>query len=164
MLTIHVKSCSFITILGDRPQALRKILLLVESKSEFLEEFIFEGLRFSSSMYLCLIWLRIFRYILQNPEDVKKKLNPTLLSFADFFQHPTRDSYIEGLMNFMSKLTIKPNKPYAAKRKLCEIADSDDSDNTDMPYVSPPHFSDDEDEMPAPIKKKKSRKHKKSKI
>ena len=82
-VNIHIKT--FITILGDRAQALHKILLLVESKSEFLEEFIFEGLRFSSSMYLCLIWLRIFWYILRNPGDVKKKLNPTLLSFADFF-------------------------------------------------------------------------------
>ena len=67
-------------------------------------------------------------------------------------------------MSSMSKLTIKPSKPYAAKSKLCELADSDDSDNTDMAYVSPPHLSDDEDEMPTPTKKKKSRKHKKRKI
>ena len=153
-VNIHIKTCSFITILGDQAQALHKILLLVESKSKLLEEFIFEGLRFSSSMYLCL---RIFRYILRNPEDVKKKLNPTLLSFADFFQPPTRDNYIEGLMSSMSKLTIKPNKPYPAKTKLYELADSDDND-TNMAYVPLPHSSNDEDEMPvSPKKKEKSK-------
>ena len=57
-------------------------------------------------------------------------------------------------MSSMSKLTIKPNKPYAAKRKLCKLADSDDSD-TDMAYVPLPHSSNDEDEMPVPPKKKR---------
>ena len=82
----------FIVILGDRAQALRKILQLVESKSEFLEEFMLEGLQFSSSMYLCLIWLHIFRYVLQNPKDIKKKLSPMLTSFGAFFSNPTGGS------------------------------------------------------------------------
>ena len=39
-----------------------------------------------------------------------------LKSFADFFNNPTRDNYVEGLMNDMSKLTITPKKQYTAKR------------------------------------------------
>ena len=105
----------FIVILGDQAQALHKVLQLVESKSEFLEEFILEGLRFSSSMYLSLIWLRIFRYVLKNPNEIKKKLNPMLTSFAEFFRNPTRDNYVEGLLNDMSKLTLTPKNSMRQK-------------------------------------------------
>ena len=118
----------FIVILGDRAQALCKILQVKESKSEFLEEFMLEGLGFSSSMYLYLIWLHIFWYVLKNPKDVKKRLNPMLTSFGDFFNNPTRDNYVKGLLNDMSKLAITPKKQYTAKRKLSKLVDSDDSE------------------------------------
>ena len=98
-------------------------------------------------MYLCLILLQIFCYILKNPKDVKKKLNPMLTSFPDFFNNLTRDNYVEGLMNGMSKLTITPKKQYAVQRKLSEFADFDDSD-PDMAFSS-----NDEDEMLDPPKK-----------
>ena len=74
-----------------------------------------------------------------------------LTSFGDFFNNPTRDSYVEGLMNDMSKLTITPKKQYTAKRKLSELADSDNSE-PDMAYVAPPVSSNDEGEMPQPPK------------
>ena len=151
----------FIFVSGDRAQALRKILQLVEWKSKFLEEFIMEGLRFNSSMYLSLIWLEIFRNVLKNPRDVKKKLNPILISFADFFNNPTRDNYVQGLINDMSKLTITPQKHYTVKRKLSESAEFDDSEQ-DMAYIYQAISSNDEIEMPEPPKKKKSKKNKKS--
>ena len=153
----------FIVILGDRAQALCKFLQVKKSKSEFLEEFMLEGLRFSSSMYLCLIWLRIFWYVLKIPKDVKKRLNPMLTSFGDFFNNPTRDNYVEGLLNDMSKLPITPKKQYTARRKLSKLVDSDGSD-LDLPYVPPPVSSDDEDEIPQSPKKKKCKKQKKSKM
>ena len=46
-----------------------------------------------------------------------------LTPFADIFNNPARDNYVEGLMNGMSKLTIMPEKQYAVKRKLSEFAD-----------------------------------------
>ena len=67
-------------------------------------------------MYLSLIWLEIFRYVLKNPRDVKKKLNPMLVSFADFFNNPARDNYVQGLTNDMLKLTITPQKHYTVMR------------------------------------------------
>ena len=136
-----------IAILGDRAQALLKILHLVES--------MLEGLRSSPLMYLCLIWLRIFCYVLKNPKGVKKKLNPMLTSFGDFVNNPTRDKYVEGLMNDMSELTVTPKKQYTAKRKLSELADSDDSE-PDMAYVASPVSSNDEGEMPQPPKEKEN--------
>ena len=92
--------------------------------------------------------LQIFCYILKNSKDVKKKLNPMLKPFADIFNNPARDNYVEGLMNGMSKLTIMPEKQYAVKRKLSEFADFEDSD-PDMTFSS-----NDEDEMPETLKKK----------
>ena len=46
-----------------------------------------------------------------------------LTPFADIFNNPATDNYVEGLMNGMSKLTIMPEKQYAVKRKLSEFAD-----------------------------------------
>ena len=100
---------------------------------------------------------------LKKSPRLQKKLNPTFLSFTDFFKDPTRDNYVEGPMNSMSKLTITPKKQYAVKRKLYELADSGYS-NPDMAYVPPPLSSNDVDEMPVPPEKKKIRKHKKNKI
>ena len=80
-----------------------------------------EELQFSSSMYLCLIWLQIFRYVLKNPNNVKEKLNPMLTSFADFFNIPTRDNYVEGVMNDMSKLTITPKKAIHSQEIIVRI-------------------------------------------
>ena len=97
--------------------------------------------------------LQIFCYILKNPKDVKKKLNPMLTPFADIFNNPARDNYVEGLMNGMSKLTIMPEKQYAVKRKLSEFADFEDSD-PDMTFSS-----NDEDEMPETLKKKRKAKN-----
>ena len=153
----------FIFVLGDRAQALRKVLQLVESKSEFLQEFIMEGLRFSSSMYLSLIWLTIFHYVLKNPREVKKKLSPMLTSFADFLNNLTRDTYVEGLVNDILKLTITPQKHYTAKKSTTQLSLSDDSE-PDIEYVYRAISSNDEMEMPEPPKKRKSKKHKKSKM
>ena len=80
-----------------------------------------EELQFSSSMYLCLIWLQIFRYVLKNPNNVKEKLNPMLTSFADFFNNLTRDNYVEGVMNDMSKLTITPKKAIHSQEIIVRI-------------------------------------------
>ena len=86
-----------------------------------------------------------------------------LTSFSDFFSNPTRDNYMEGLLNDMPKLSITPKKQYTAKRKLCELVDSDDNE-TDLPHVPSPIYSNHEDDMPEPPKKKKNKKHKKSKM
>ena len=82
----------------------------------------------------------------------------------ELFRNPTRDNYVESLLNDMSKLTLTPKKQYTTKRKLSELVDSHDS-QTDLPYVPPPDSSDDENEtlLQTP-EKKKSKKHKKRKI
>lgn len=66
---------------GDKQQALNHIQMLLESRSEFLNEFIMEVLLFSSSLYMTLIWLRVFLWDLHDPKTVKEKMNPQLEGF-----------------------------------------------------------------------------------
>ena len=140
--------------------------MLLESRSEFLNEFITEGLRFSSSLYMTLIWLRVFRWVLNDPKSVKEKMNPQLGGFKDFFEDPTADNYMNCVFKEICKSYSQaaPSKSNT-KRRLDEIYDSDDTDDD---RVLPPvpsrflHSSDEEaEEQP---KKKKGNKNKKRKI
>ena len=90
-VTLYITFCIFFYIYiylyilnilsGDKQQALNHIQMLLESRSEFLNEFIMEGLLFSSSLYMTLIWLRVFLWDLHNPKTVKEKMNPQLEGF-----------------------------------------------------------------------------------
>ena len=53
-----------------------------------------EGLRFSSTLYMTLIWLQVFRWVPDFPNTVKKMMNPQLEGFRDFFNDPTADNYL----------------------------------------------------------------------
>ena len=86
---------------GDVSQAFRHLQLLLQSKGAFLNEFIMEWLRFNSSLYMMLIWLRSFQWILNNPNSVKERLNPSLINFRSFFDDPLADTYIEGIIKHM---------------------------------------------------------------
>ena len=75
-------------------------------KKKYIREFREEGLRFSSSMYLALIWVRVFQWVLDNPEEVSKKLSSGLPHFKKFSRSPSTDNYIEGLMESINALGI----------------------------------------------------------
>ena len=122
-------SCALLS-LGDVSQALQHLQLLLQSRGAFFNEFIMEGLRFSSSLYLMLIWLRVFQWVLNNPNSVKEKLNPSLANFRSFFEDPSADTYIEGIIRHMTnneQQQVAPTRS-SGKRRLAELADSDDDD------------------------------------
>ena len=48
--------CIFFFFSGDKKQGFKHLQLFFEFKSEFLNEFIMEGLCFSSSLYMTLVW------------------------------------------------------------------------------------------------------------
>ena len=56
-------------ISGDVREALQKVKQYVTSESAFFNAFLEEGLRFSSSMYLCLIWIRVLKHVFENPSE-----------------------------------------------------------------------------------------------
>ena len=62
------------TFLGDVQETIFKTRRqYVESESAFFNAFMEEGMRFNSSLYLTLIWIRILKYIFQNPSQVADK-------------------------------------------------------------------------------------------
>ena len=129
-------SCALF-LLGYVSQALRHLQLLLQSKGAFFDEFIMEGLRFSSSLYMMLIWLRAFQWVLNDPNSVKEKLNPSLTNFRSFFDNHSADTYIEGIIRHMTnneQQCVAPTR-LSGKRKLADLADSDDGNNINLPVL-----------------------------
>ena len=63
-----------VLFLDDVREAINKIRRYVESESAFFNAFLEEGLRFSSSLYLCLIWIRILKHVFQKPDEAADHL------------------------------------------------------------------------------------------
>ena len=130
--------------LGNIEDALQKIKRFVCSKSAFFEAFIEEGLKFTSSLYLMLIWIRVLRFVLENPEEVNKQM-VNVPYFGEFHKMPTTENYMDGLVRSMCKLQIAPRpETPRVKRRLIELQDSET------------------EEEPAVAKKKRKSKKKKS--
>ena len=109
---------------------LRKLL----QKKKYIRHFIEEGLRFSSSMYLLLIWMRVFQWVLDNPHDVQKELYSSLPHFNKFCKSPTTDNYLKGLTNSFNSLTISiMPSPSGVKRRLADIHDSSGESEEEPP-------------------------------
>ena len=62
-------------------EALKK---LVCCKSAFLNAFVEEGLKFSSSLYLLLIWMRVLKFVFENPIEVSKNMVNVPFSLTTF--------------------------------------------------------------------------------
>ena len=115
-----------------------------------------EGLGFSSLLYMALLWLRIFQWILDFPMSVKKKMNPQLEGFRDFFNDPTADNYLKCIFDEISKTSSHagPSKSNI-KRHLADIIDSDESDNEAALPPIPRRFPESSDEKEEQVKQKK---------
>ena len=50
--------------------------------------------------------MRVFQWVLDNPEEVSKKLSSGLPHFKNFYRSPSTDNYIEGLTESMNTLCI----------------------------------------------------------
>ena len=126
---------------------MKQIRKFVCSKSPFFEAFIEKGLKFTSSLYLMLIWIRFLKFLFHKLDEVNKQMKN--VPFFDKFQKsPTADNCMDALIASMGKLQIVQRQEIVgAKRRLMELADS----NSEEEQV----------EEPVP-KKKKSKKAKKS--
>ena len=132
-----------------------------------------EGLRFTSSLYTMLIWLRGFQWVLNNPKSVKEKLNPTLTNFRSFFDDPSAVTYIEKIIRHMAQNELQrlPTTKSLGKRRLAELLNSDEDDSLNLPG---PNFLEQRNELLSDdsqslkrvsqsLKKRRARKAKKSK-
>ena len=65
--------------LGNVGYAINKIQRFACSKSASFTTFIEEGLRFSSLLYLMLIWIRVLKFVFENPIEVNKHMTCAFL-------------------------------------------------------------------------------------
>ena len=117
---------------GDVEDALKKIKKFVCSKPAFFQVFIEEGLKFTSSLYLMLIWIQVLKFILGNPMEVGKQM--VNVPFFDKFQKTqTTDNYVDGLVRSMAglKISATPERP-AVTRSLAEMEDSEEEEETEI--------------------------------
>ena len=105
-------------ILGDVREALRHVKKYVLSESAFFNAFLEEGLRFSSSLYLCFIWIRVLKHVLENPNEATENLQNQPF-FKKFVSKPITDTNIDGLCSSL--------KCICEKRRLSEILPEDNS-------------------------------------
>ena len=93
------------TILGDVREAVKKVRRFVESELAFFNAFLEEGLRFSSSMYLRLIWIRVLKHVFQNQDEAAKHLKNHHF-FKKFVARPSTEAYIEGLITIIVTISL----------------------------------------------------------
>ena len=123
------------TILGDIRETVEKVRRFVESELAFFNAFLEVGLRFSSLMYLCLIWIRVLKHVFQNKGEAAKHLKNQHF-FKKLVARPSTEAYIEGLCNSLQSLSIgSPVKRPSVKRRLLDMV-SDSSDDEDDAPVS----------------------------
>ena len=150
----------------------------VVSESAFFNAFLEEGLRFSSSMFLCLIWIRVLKHVFKYPDEAAKHLKNHPF-FKKFVGSPTTEAYIEGLCDSLQSLCIgSPVQRPTVKRRLSEmLLDESSSDEDDTPVFRKSRYNieSEDDGLPgtsasyvdvtegSPSHKKKSKKHKKAK-
>ena len=173
---ILVMCLIYIIFLGDVREAINKIRRYVESESAFFNAFLEEGLRFSSSLYLCLIWIRILKHVFQYPKEAADHLMNHPF-FKEFVAKPSTETYIDRLCESLQSVCIgSPVSFPKAKRRLSEMLDTEDDTETDTETTTLSikrsrvtwHSESEEDASPstsqiAPSSNKNKKKHKKTK-
>ena len=100
----------------------------VLSEPGFFNVFLEEGHRFSSSLYLCLIWIWVLKHVLEDPNEAEEKLqNDPIKKFASRL---STDAYIDGWCSSLESNCIGCSvKQPSGKRKLSEILLEENSSN-----------------------------------
>ena len=75
------------------------------SESAFFYAFLEEGLRFSSSSYLCLIWICVLCHVFENPNEAAEYLKSHPF-FNEFASTLSTDAYVDGLCNSLQSISI----------------------------------------------------------
>ena len=159
------------TFLGDVQEAVNKIRQYVESESTFFNEFLEEGMRFSSSLYLMLIWIRVLKFIFQSLNDVAERMKKLHPFFKDFLTKRTTEAYIDGLCQSLKSICIGSAhvKKSTENCKLSHIlsmeplssSDDDgppsqcrrlvtDDEDDEIPSASQIRLSDEDERSPSP--------------
>ncbi|XP_057312031.1 uncharacterized protein LOC130650392 [Hydractinia symbiolongicarpus] len=141
---------------GDIKKALEDVKKCLTSESLFLDTFIEEGLRFASSLYLSLIWLRAGKFVMKNPEIVLQKLHPAATGFTQFKRDVSADAYVQDIATALGALNLtSPTKESVKRKLLIDIPSSDEEEMYMPPKKKVNNDSDNyDDETPDPSKRK----------
>ena len=91
------------------------------SESAFFNAFLEEGLRFGSSLYLSLIWIRVSKHVFENPNEAADHLKSHPF-FKKFVSRTSAESYIDGLCDSLQSICIgSPIKRPTAKHRLSDM-------------------------------------------
>ena len=106
-------------------------------ESAFFHAFVEEGLRFSSSLYLCIIWIRVLRHVFENPKEAAEYLKSHPF-FKEFVSRPSTDAYMDGLCASLQSICIgSPVVWSAEKHRLSEMLMDESSSDEEIPTKKP---------------------------
>ena len=91
-------------ISGDVEQAVKEVGSFLEANDEFLDRFVSESFKVSSSMQLTMAWLRVGRFVAMNPTWVASNMGPEAAPL--FVRQKTYGSYLDNIIETMAKTTL----------------------------------------------------------
>ena len=95
-------------------------------------------MRFSSLLCLILIWIRVLKFIFQNPIEVAKKTMTSHPFFHDFLEKRTMEAYIDGLCESPRSIRIRSSLTKSTgKHILSDILSLETSSSDDKQYGQP---------------------------
>ena len=92
-------------------------------------------MRFASSLYLCFIWIRVLKFVFQNPKEAAKHLQ-SYPFFKKFVQGPSAESYIDGLCESLQSISIgSPVKRPGPKGRLSDTLFDEETVKTNLLHI-----------------------------
>ena len=74
--------------------------------------------------------MRVFQWVLDNPNEVFKELASKLPTFKKVYKSPTKDHYIQGLVDSLKSMGISATpSPSEPKCRFTDIHDSSESED-----------------------------------
>ena len=94
-----------IYVSGDVEQVVKEVGEFLETSDEFLDRFITESFKVSSSMQLTMAWLRVGRFVAMNPTWVADNMAPEA---APYHRRPRNNDDIEIVRTFFNINRLTP--------------------------------------------------------
>ena len=117
----------FFIVLGDAYQAAKNVMKFLTRDSEFIDQFIIQGMKASAALNLTLSWLGAARFSMTHPDWLAGKINPNSSYLEHMKENPSSKAYLKDLKQcYKDGSFTTPKKVNKAKRKLTEILDSDE--------------------------------------
>jgi len=92
----------------DADEAVKKVAKYLYHEDAFLDNYLLQGLEYSSAMFLMLAWIRAGRWVFQHPNETHQKIHHGFKG-ENFKRSAKRKNYIKDLCGMFSSLSIGGN-------------------------------------------------------